>query len=276
MKLKRVEIEGYRSIRQKICLIVEPNVTVLLGPNDHGKTNLLSALLHLNSDQQFDKDDLNWDCADQHEELPSVSAEFVLTEEERQYLWETENKAREENNRKLQQSLEAAEDSSEDEEPTDEENDEVEGSESHAESGSDDDEPDEDEADFEEEELAHLDPLQKSDVPLSLHVTRSGLKGSVEVIGLEDFLASTKKVFSSKFPRVELIDPITKLSDSVAATELAEGKNEFMRGIFYYAGINPDESEDLFVQNDRTQMAIKRASATLNKHSGKAGPKVRT
>ncbi len=49
----------------------------------------------------------------------------------------------------------------------------MEGSEPQAESMSDDDEADEDEdGSGEEEELTHLDPLPKSDMPLSLHVTR--------------------------------------------------------------------------------------------------------
>jgi len=51
MKLTEVEIEGFRSIKKNAVLRVEPNVTVVLGPNDHGKSNLIAALKFLNADE---------------------------------------------------------------------------------------------------------------------------------------------------------------------------------------------------------------------------------
>ena len=44
MRLVKVEIEGYRSISNRLSLHLDPSVTVVLGANDHGKTNLLEAL----------------------------------------------------------------------------------------------------------------------------------------------------------------------------------------------------------------------------------------
>jgi len=62
MRLTKVIIKGYRSFKAETAIHLDDNITVLLGANDHGKTNFLSALLHLNEDQLFDRDlDLNWD-----------------------------------------------------------------------------------------------------------------------------------------------------------------------------------------------------------------------
>ena len=79
MRLSRVEIEGYRSIKEKISLFCDSRITVLLGPNDHGKTNLLEALLHLNPEHSFDQEhDLNWDNDTRASELPHLTFEFAF------------------------------------------------------------------------------------------------------------------------------------------------------------------------------------------------------
>ena len=79
MRLHGVEVEGYRSIRQSMSLPVDRHVTVVLGANDHGKSNLIEALLHLNADAPFDEErDLNWDCTDRRDALPPVSFLFEL------------------------------------------------------------------------------------------------------------------------------------------------------------------------------------------------------
>ena len=79
MRLTRVEIEGYRSIGTKVDIHVQNDVTVLLGPNDHGKTNILNALTHLNPDARFDSNaDLNWDRAAQTSAFPSIIFHFRL------------------------------------------------------------------------------------------------------------------------------------------------------------------------------------------------------
>jgi len=56
LKLRRVLIEGYRSIADSLQLFLDPGVTVVLGANDHGKTNLLFALSHLNPATSFDEE----------------------------------------------------------------------------------------------------------------------------------------------------------------------------------------------------------------------------
>lgn len=48
MILRRIDIISYRSINGEIQLNLDPNMTVLVGANDHGKSNVLRALTFLN------------------------------------------------------------------------------------------------------------------------------------------------------------------------------------------------------------------------------------
>src|SRR5438094_8672632 len=98
MKLKLVDIEGFRSIRKKVTLIVEPNVTVVLGPNDHGKSNVLAAFSFLNEEMRFDpENDLNWDLEEQSEAFPYMRFVFSLNQPEREGLRDFENTLRNRN-----------------------------------------------------------------------------------------------------------------------------------------------------------------------------------
>lgn len=95
MKLKTVVVEGYRSTRKSLTLHLDPRVTIFLGANDHGKTNLIEAIVHLNREEAFDESrDLNWDSGRNAESLPLVQFEFALDEDDRRWLSETENATR--------------------------------------------------------------------------------------------------------------------------------------------------------------------------------------
>jgi hypothetical protein len=102
MKLTQIEIAGYRSIREPLTLFVERSVTVVLGPNDHGKTNLLNAIQHLNATTGFGEDDLNWDSAGNADSLPRVAGRFLLSNRERDWLLTNENESRESINRRIE------------------------------------------------------------------------------------------------------------------------------------------------------------------------------
>src|SRR5579871_1669770 len=92
MRLWKLEISGYRSVSNTLTLIFDPNVTVLLGANDHGKTNILHAITHLNSDVKFDADrDLNWDHVGLQDEYPFLRFEFTLDAVDREELLEIAN-----------------------------------------------------------------------------------------------------------------------------------------------------------------------------------------
>lgn len=87
MRLEQVTIAGYRSIREPFKLDLDSRVTVVLGANDHGKTNLLNVFLHLNEDHPFDQEnDLNLDYEGRDEEFPAISYRFRVADEEREEL----------------------------------------------------------------------------------------------------------------------------------------------------------------------------------------------
>jgi predicted ATP-dependent endonuclease of OLD family len=86
MRLVRIRIEGYRSIREPLDVVLDAKVTVLLGANDHGKTNFLEAVAHLNIDQEFQEEDLNWDRASQTADYPAITYTLLLAEDERAEL----------------------------------------------------------------------------------------------------------------------------------------------------------------------------------------------
>ncbi len=250
MLLKEVTIAGYRSIRKSTTLFVEPNATIILGPNDHGKTNCLNALLHLNSDNPFLEDvDLNWDCSEQAAELPSVVAHFTLTTQEIEKLVQFENELIEEYNVSLQEAKLTAD------VPAPSET-----QESAAASPSSEDIPQ-----GQSGEPAEPYPLlTTADFSAALTVKRVGVKGILEVMHPAHIYQATKQLIQSMVPRFELINPVDKLSDSVTIEELSPGLNDFMRGIFYYAGLDPDTSGALFEQNDHTLRRLDQASKKLD------------
>ena len=95
MRLTRVELEGYRSIKKTLSLHIDRKATVLLGANDHGKSNVLASLQHLNADKPFEENqDLNWDFTGRESEFPRILFEFELTEEEKSAIQDAENHAR--------------------------------------------------------------------------------------------------------------------------------------------------------------------------------------
>lgn len=80
MKLERVVIRGFRSVRDRAELVIDGGVTVLIGANDHGKSNLLSAILALNLDYPLAEEERNWDSEDP--ENPYIEWHFRLSAEE--------------------------------------------------------------------------------------------------------------------------------------------------------------------------------------------------
>jgi predicted ATP-dependent endonuclease of OLD family len=245
VRLKQVTIAGYRSIRMPTTIHLDPNVTVILGPNDHGKTNCLSALLHLNEGTPFAEDgDLNWDSEHEKDTLPSVLARFSLSAAEIQQIKELENTSVDNHNSKIAGKLQGEAD----EDLEDEDTEDVASEDGNTKGPLEED---------------MLDPVTDDDLAKDIVVKRVGLKGKLEVEASVELFGGTHKVLRELVPRFELINPVEKLSDSVTAEELS-GKNEFMRGIFYYAGLSPNDSASLFEQNDRTERRLNQASSKLD------------
>src|SRR6185437_15452824 len=61
MRLNKLRIRGFRSVKNEETLVTDHRTTILIGANDHGKSNLLAAILCLNDDQLLQQDDRNWD-----------------------------------------------------------------------------------------------------------------------------------------------------------------------------------------------------------------------
>jgi predicted ATP-dependent endonuclease of OLD family len=83
MKLTKLIITGYRSVKRQETLFVDDRVTILIGANDHGKSNLLAAIECLNDEKQIAPDDKNWDAEHSKVEL---RWHFFPTEPERDHL----------------------------------------------------------------------------------------------------------------------------------------------------------------------------------------------
>jgi predicted ATPase len=61
MLLSKLKVKNFLSVNGDCELPIDGRVTILLGANDHGKSNLLRALEHLNFDTPIRVDDQNWD-----------------------------------------------------------------------------------------------------------------------------------------------------------------------------------------------------------------------
>lgn len=59
MLLKTVNISGFKSFRKTAKLPISGRTTVLVGPNDHGKTNALQAIDRLNASKPFQPTEVN-------------------------------------------------------------------------------------------------------------------------------------------------------------------------------------------------------------------------
>ncbi len=63
MRLKKLSVFGYRSIKKEEILLLDGRVTILIGANDHGKSNILDAIRCLNDNNKIETEDKNWDLS---------------------------------------------------------------------------------------------------------------------------------------------------------------------------------------------------------------------
>lgn len=203
-----------------MSLVVESNVTAIMGANDHGKSNILKALTHLNPDIPFEREnDLNWDSAKEPEKFPKIRAKFKLSVEEKDQL-------------KLLADKHSMQANPAQPEPN----------------------------------VAKLikqgASVVRSMLDIDVTVDRTGVDGTLHV---EENALYPKEIYQTfvlkNLPRFELIRPWEKIEDSVSAGDIET--NDFMRGIFYYAGLDPEKSKHLFSQDDSTSMELETASDEL-------------
>ena len=81
MKLTRMVVRGFMSIKEQVAVDVDRKITTLIGANDTGKTNLLKAIRCLNSTHPIARSDKNWDLGKGDE--ASIEWSFELSESDR-------------------------------------------------------------------------------------------------------------------------------------------------------------------------------------------------
>jgi predicted ATP-dependent endonuclease of OLD family len=82
VRLRSVVIQGYRRFAEPQTLYLGPGVVAIVGPNEAGKTSLLSALEHLPNDSTFDRRELT-DRQQPTSRLPIVSARYAVEDEDK-------------------------------------------------------------------------------------------------------------------------------------------------------------------------------------------------
>lgn len=274
MLLRSIEITDFLSVKGSTTLVLDKAVTVLLGSNDHGKSNLLKAIEHLNSDRPIKQDEVNWDAAG------TASLDFTLR------LTDAEKQAWSGIVRTLRRDISDKDsaDFSGDSEGDGGTADTSPLSQSAASKqgptfATDDDEDDDEDDEVDEEEdgsaqrsravRAFLDAFTDESAPEEIRVSRRGVDTGLSCHGIdvEDLPAEILELIVDGIPRVELIRTLTgDLQDSVTATELNTEGFEFMQGLFFYAGLNPTQAAQIFEQNDETERQIQDASKVLDEN----------
>lgn len=87
MKLKHVIVTGFKSVKGTEDLLIDDNVTILIGANDHGKSNLLEAILRLNPEKPITPEDRNWDL--NKKKLSRIEWHFSVEQKELDKFIET-------------------------------------------------------------------------------------------------------------------------------------------------------------------------------------------
>ena len=267
MILSLVEITDFRSIKGTIKVDCDRKVTILLGSNDHGKTNILKAGEHLNDDVSITEVEANWDA----DGSPAISFSFALTvtekKEWRAIIEEVVKRRTSILQRKVEQ--EAAANASGSVEASPKENGAVNKATPTASTTAKKPTPPKDDA-LDAELLVPESILDPS--LATIVMTRKGVGGALQFGGVDfDELPDDMGTFlNDKKPRVELFRALAgNLQDSATAENIVTDEYEFLQGVFFYAGIDPLKSTDLFVQNDKTVRALDKASEQLNESLGR-------
>ena len=87
MILTKIEVSDFLSIRGTLPIDLDKKITIFLGSNDHGKSNILRAIQHLNDEDPILATEANWDAEDSEHwdpaKSPSISYIFALSPSER-------------------------------------------------------------------------------------------------------------------------------------------------------------------------------------------------
>lgn len=277
MLLTQIEITDFLSVRGSIKIDLDRKVTILLGSNDHGKTNVLEAIKHLNDDTPILDEETNWDA----EGTPRIAFSFTLLTPERKE-WKEIIERVQERRIKIMREIEDSLTNKETEAISN-------GKQAPTRSGSDgvatksaiststapmvrpkdnDEEDDENVLERDDPELS-LKDIALDPSPSTLVLDRLGVGGELRYAGVEvaKLPEEMRAFFHDKKPRVELFKALAgSLQDSASASSIGKDEYEFLQGVFFYAGLDPLNSAHLFVQDDKTIRALDRASEELDRN----------
>lgn len=283
MILTKLTIANFLSVKGPVVIDVDPKVTVLLGANDHGKTNILQALRCLNHDLPISSSQRNWDS----KEPPSLEFILAISPEEYSEITQEIEKHLEICEEKL--ATQAAKSATADSDVDEDDAKEVvvpqgpkpispsapQAVQPRAVPETEDEEEDDDGAiDTTIDWAAQrgiLSELRKGIVKsqAALVIRRDGVEEGLRVasVALSDLHKEMAEFLQRKIPRVEIFNPTSSsIQDSTRQHEIQTEEFEFMQGIFYSAGLDPLNSDSLFQQNEETERTLDEASIRLESH----------
>jgi predicted ATPase len=277
MLLSKVRVRNYLSINGDCELPIDQNVTVLLGANDHGKSNLLRAIEHLNFDKPILVDDENWDSKGAR-----IDFEFNLNTDERvsllSYVEHLQDRyldavdAARGDLEATQLGSEVDDDASQPmttPAPVTSAQTVTSGPATNAPKASASGVAKPRTGDEASETIFNEHKFLQGILGdgTSLVLSRDGVGSPLSLGGraLKDLPDHLYTTLEEMIPRVELFKAFSgELQDSVKADEIESDDSEFLQGIFFYAGLNPLDCESLFIQDDETDKTLEEASKRLD------------
>jgi predicted ATP-dependent endonuclease of OLD family len=275
MLLTKIEITDFLSIKGTLPIDLDRKVTIMLGSNDHGKSNILRAVQHLNDGDVITDDESNWDATEEPrwdpETAPALSFTFTLTQgERREWRAIVEDILRE-----AAESLAASNAAESDEarastpEPTPTA---AATSSMTASAAAKTAAPPKKEKPI---VVSATDGKAQSELPESaldpaaatLTLTRRGVGGGLQFsgVGMKLLPDRIRQFFKDKKPRVELFEALGgSLQDSATAETIGTPEYEFLQGVFFYADLDPMSNSAVFKQSDRTSRVLDTASQKLD------------
>lgn len=95
MRVKKVLVQNFRSLKNSGEIDLNPYMTVIIGKNDSGKTNLLKAIESFKPEHHYLRDDLSYDIMMMYEkkeiaaeQIPIAKLWFLVEDQDRKKLGE--------------------------------------------------------------------------------------------------------------------------------------------------------------------------------------------
>lgn len=229
MRLKKVVINEYKSIKKRESISFYNQIAVLIGANDHGKSNILSAIKCLNDDKELLIDERNWDAKE--DAIIEIEWHFSASKKAIDKLYEIYQPPASTSSSSLVKKSEEKEELSPDKKLED------------------------------KERVEKFFPTNNDN---EIILSRTSQTNVVKVVSLPMQIPIDKEPLVLAIrPRVELfVPPATNLIDQLNRAQLDDPAFEFMQGIFRLAGLW-EIRDTIFSQDDKTSKILDEASEKL-------------